>query len=84
LPQGAEIFVTTDSQLKYLRPGIAGLDAELLRFTDANVSEGMTVWDIGANVGVFCFGAAARGAHVLAIEPDPRMASLLLRRRGFR
>ncbi len=39
----------------------------------------MVVWDIGANVGLFSFAAAALGAHVVAIEPDPWLASLIQR-----
>lgn len=38
-----------------------------------------TVWDIGANVGLFSFAAAALGAQVLAVEPDVWLASLVHR-----
>ena len=40
------------------------------------------IWDIGANVGLFSFAAAARAGSlgkVLAIEPDPWLAMLLRR-----
>ncbi len=37
------------------------------------------VWDIGANVGLFSFAAAALGAKVVAVEPDPWLASLIHR-----
>jgi FkbM family methyltransferase len=39
----------------------------------------MTVWDIGANVGLFSFASAARGAQVVAVEADPWLASLIHR-----
>lgn len=39
----------------------------------------MTVWDIGANVGLFSFAAAALGARVIAVEPDVWLASLIHR-----
>lgn len=84
LPVGsARIVLTPESQLKYLRPGRAGFDPILLDWAEHHVSPGMTVWDIGANVGVFAFAAAGRGARVLAVEPDPWMATLLLRSRAL-
>jgi FkbM family methyltransferase len=41
----------------------------------------MMVWDIGANVGLFAFAAAALGAEVLAVEPDIWLSNLLHRSR---
>jgi FkbM family methyltransferase len=52
-----------------------GLAAELIR-------PGDTVWDIGANVGLFTFAAAAAAGpagQVLAVEPDVQLVSLLRR-----
>lgn len=74
---GAAVLVSPDSQLKYLKPGAAGFDAVLLERAKEFVRPGMKVWDIGANVGVFAAAAAGLGAHVIAIEPDPWLASLL-------
>jgi FkbM family methyltransferase len=49
------------------------------------VEPGQVVWDVGANQGLFTFAAAARvGAAgcVVALEPDPFLASLLHRSRS--
>ena len=75
----ARIVVSPESQLKYLKLGRAGFDPALITWAERHVTPGGRVWDIGANVGVFSFAAAGRGAHVLSVEADPYMASLLLR-----
>ena len=43
------------------------------------VQPGMTVWDIGANVCLFSFCAATKGAKVYAVEADIFLVSLLRR-----
>lgn len=71
-------YVSPDAALRYLRPGTAVFD-ELLEIIDDHISEDSTVWDIGANVGVFSFGAAsvAKKGSVIAVEPDIWLAQLM-------
>jgi len=79
---GATVFLAPESQLKYLRPGVAGFDAQLIGWAQRFTPPGGTVWDIGANCGVFALAAAGLGAEVLAVEPDPCLSALLLRARA--
>jgi FkbM family methyltransferase len=77
--------VTPDSRIKFLWPGGAIFKdeyKELLNFAARYVDSGDTVWDIGSNVGVFTFAAAAQtGAKgtVLSVEPDIELVRLLRR-----
>lgn len=73
------LFVSPDSQLKYLKPGESAFDSDLLRIIDEHVREDSAVWDIGANIGVFALGAAgiARKGFVLAVEADIWLAQLM-------
>lgn len=78
----ARIYVSTEGGLRYLTRTMANTDPALLRLAAEVVSPGCTVWDIGANVGLFSFAAAVaagRAGRVLAVEPDPVMAGLLRR-----
>jgi FkbM family methyltransferase len=58
------------------------IDPPLLRFAAEHVEPGMTVWDVGANVGLFSFAAALRTGQrgkVYAFEPDAWLVQLLRR-----
>src|SRR5947209_3772385 len=55
------------------------VDPFLLSMVRELVRPGMHVWDIGANVGLFSFAAAALGAEVLAVEADSWLANLIQR-----
>jgi FkbM family methyltransferase len=79
---GARIYVSPDAGLKFWlqRPG--SIAADLHDIVRRFVQPGMVVWDIGANVGLFAFAAAARaGANgaVIAVEADAWLACLLRR-----
>jgi FkbM family methyltransferase len=79
---GTPLYVSPDAQLKYLRFGRGAFDADLLRVASEEIEPKSTIWDIGANVGVFAFAAASRalpGGYVLAIEPDDWLANIIRR-----
>jgi FkbM family methyltransferase len=77
---GTPLYVSPDAQLKHLRLGLDAFDADLLRIASEETEPNSTIWDIGANVGVFAFAAASRalpGGYVLAVEPDGWLASII-------
>lgn len=75
------LYVTPDSQLKYLSLWGDVFDNQLLKIAQTRIKENSIVWDIGANVGVFSFAAAniAKHGEVLAVEPDQWLISLIRR-----
>jgi len=73
LPNGVQIYVSPDAQLKYLK---GEFDADLVELADKWVAAGDTVWDIGSNCGVFAFSCDNAG-RVLAVEADPFLADML-------
>ena len=75
----APIFVTPESALGYWRRDLGKVDPFLLSMARELVQPGMVVWDVGANVGLFSFAAAALGATVVAIEADLWLVQLLQR-----
>jgi len=85
LPQhfgGGPILVSAAGGLKYLRRPLGAVDPMLLRIAERFVRVNGCVWDIGANVGLFTFAAAARagrGGRVVAVEADDSCAALLRR-----
>ena len=79
---GTPLYISPDAQLKYLRFGRVAFDADLLRVATEEIEPNSTIWDIGANVGVFAFAAASRalpGGYVLAVEPDDWLVNILRR-----
>lgn len=79
--QAVPMYVSPDAQLKYLKPGRNAFDSDLIRIAEQYVRHDSVVWDIGANVGIFGFAAAAIAVKgtVVAVEPDVWLASLLRR-----
>jgi FkbM family methyltransferase len=77
---GNFIYVTPESALNFWYPSLERADTGRLMDTVRRfVAPGSVAWDVGANVGLFSFSAAAKAGTVLAIEPDPWLAALLNR-----
>src|SRR5579864_2740911 len=85
LPRGfrrAPFYASGAAGLRYLVRSTATMDVDLLRNAHEIVKRGDTVWDVGANVGVFSVAAAVmagRTGEIFAIEPDTTLVELLRR-----
>src|SRR5258708_35679759 len=69
----ARIYASTEGGLRYIARAMTQADPVLLRLVSEVVQAGDTVWDVGANVGLFSFAAAvaARPSGLgLAVRPD--------------
>lgn len=76
---GAALYVSPDATLGFWKPG---LKSDLFDLAREFVKPGDTVWDIGANVGLFSVAAAHRAlpaGRVIAVEADVWLVSLLRR-----
>lgn len=65
--------MSPDSQLKYCKPSF---DKDLIQVAYSHVLAGSTVWDIGANCGVFAF-SVPKARHLVVVEADPFLVHLL-------
>lgn len=80
--RGQPLYVSPDARLAYLFRSVGGVDRRLLEWAREWVGRSESVWDVGANCGVFAVAAAVRAGargRVLALEPDPFLAGLLRR-----
>lgn len=73
LPNGVKLYVSPDSQLKYLSKLF---DIDLVSIAKEQISEKSVVWDIGANCGVFSFSSSL-ARQVVAVEADPFLCCLI-------
>ena len=77
------IYVSTEGGLRYLLRDMSDVDPVLLQLAaDVSQAWATAVWDVGANVGLFSFAAAAAAGpagNLLAVEPDTALAGLLRR-----
>jgi FkbM family methyltransferase len=79
---GHTLLVSPDSATRFWRRDLRQVDPLLFRLARESVRSGSTVWDVGANVGLFAAAAsflAGRAGSVLAIEADAWLAALLRR-----
>jgi FkbM family methyltransferase len=75
------LYVSPAASLRYWL-AMPKVDPVLYQMAKELVRPGACVWDVGANVGLFSFCAAAlagQSGQVLAIEPDLWLANLLLK-----
>lgn len=79
---GLRLRVSPGASLIYYRGLHQPNFDDLYDFAEHHVPAGATVWDVGGNMGVFSFAAAARSGtagRVLCLEPDLWSARLLRR-----
>jgi FkbM family methyltransferase len=76
------IIVSPDARLGFWRRNVEQMDPTLLSVAEEFVAAGNSVWDIGANVGIFAVAAAARAGtsgFVLAVDGDTWLVGLMRR-----
>lgn len=76
------MLVSPSGGLRYLFKPMARVDPALVAAAERYVQAGMIVWDVGANLGLFTFAAAALAGpsgRISAFEPDPWLQRVLSR-----
>lgn len=79
---GQYIYVSPDAALKFWKRDLNRTDPALFDWAAEFIKRGNTVWDVGANVGLFSFAAAGlcgRDGFVLALEADLRLIEMVRR-----
>jgi len=79
---GAEIYVSPSGGLRYLFHSMEKIDPGLCALAKEFVKRGDTVWDVGANLGLFTFVAShfsGPSGRVFSFEPDVWLVQLLRR-----
>lgn len=79
------IIVSPSGGLRFLFKSLDKSDPQLVSLVSRYVRPGSVVWDVGANLGLFAFPAAAIAGpqgHVVAFEPDPWLVQLLRKSAG--
>jgi FkbM family methyltransferase len=81
------VLVSTKAYRRYYLHSLSSIHADLFKSVEDWIRPGDTVWDVGANCGIFTYAAAvlagAKG-RVIAIEADVQCASLIDRSRNYR
>lgn len=83
---GLPIIVSSAGGMGILFKPMTAVDPELFETVRALVRPGDTVWDIGANVGLFTFaaaGIAGAAGKVFSFEPDTSLVALLRKSRSL-
>jgi FkbM family methyltransferase len=71
-------FITSNWLTKYRAETFFSKEPETLEWI-RGFEEGETLWDVGANVGIFSLFAASHGTKVTAFEPSPLNLEILSR-----
>lgn len=78
LPEKNLKFITSNWLTKYRAETFFSKEPETLEWI-RKFEEGETLWDVGANVGLFSLYAASYGTKVIAFEPSPLNLEILSR-----
>ena len=78
LGEHSVVFETTNSIEDYRANELGGERSLVEKYIEL-LEDGMIVWDVGANIGVFSLFAARANAQVHSFEPDPGFAKRLRR-----
>jgi FkbM family methyltransferase len=78
LPEKNLKFITSNWLTKYRAKTFFSKEPETLEWI-RGFQEGETLWDVGANVGIFSLFAASQGTKVTAFEPSPLNLEILSR-----